>query len=97
MDREASTALTQVRSGFSLDLQNFETIIRVSETPLCFCCSHNDNTVQDTFNCPKHPINISPIYVWLNRERPLQHLGTWSCFDARLQRDRLPVEVTPRT
>ena len=96
MTRGERTALAQLRSGFSSDLESFKNRIGVSDSPLCPCCRLSEHTTEHIFDCPEHPTHLTPLDMWLNPRRVVEHLRTWPCFDSRLLRERPPPEFPPR-
>ena len=88
MTRGERTALEQLRSGFSSDLESFKNRIGISGSPLCHCCRLSEHTTEHIFDCPEHPTHLTPLDMWLNPRRVVEHLRTWPCFDSRLLRER---------
>ena len=61
MNRGERTALAQLRSGFSANLENFQNRIGVSDSPLCPCCRQADHTVEHIFEYREHPTNLTSL------------------------------------
>ena len=96
MTRGERTALTQLQSGFSSHLESFKNRFGNSDSPLCPCCRLSEHTTEHIFVCPEHPMDLTPLDMWLNPRRIVEHLRFWHCFDSRLLRERPPPEPPPR-
>ena len=95
LSRGERTALAQLRSGFSADLNTFRSAIGASDTTLCPCCRQEEHTTQHIFQCPEHPTALTPLDMWLHPRSVAEHLQAWPCFAARIQRERPPPEPPP--
>ena len=87
LPRSARTALSQLRSGYSIRLNSYRNSIGLSQDSLCPECLINDHTTRHLFECPAKPTDLSAADLWSNPKAVTNFLVTFHAFGDILPAD----------
>ena len=87
LSRVQRTTLSQLRSGSCKLLNDYKLILGHTESALCPECLFRRHTVRHIFECDAAPTSLSPLDLWTNPTRVVDHLITLSSFSALIPPD----------
>ena len=94
LPRPTRRLLAQMRSGFSITLNDYRHRIGQSNTSICPCCRQDEHTVQHVFECSEHPTTLQPTDLWLRPVDVAEFLRSLPFMDLPESR-RPPPEPPP--
>ena len=74
LPRPARSALSQLRSGYSIRLNSYRRLIGVSDTDLCPECRASPHTTNHIFSCAAKPTTLRPLDLWTRPKEVIAHL-----------------------